>query len=551
MAVAARVANGNQSSVLALKASLSQSRSFPLMSTPATPVSPTAQRGYIAALVAAFLGWLFDGFEMGLFPLIGKPALQDMLPDSTAAVQGQWFTVIIAIFLVGAATGGVLFGWLGDKLGRVKAMALAIFTFAIFTGLCAFVTEAWQFAGLRFVASLGMGGEWALGVALVNEIWGGKNRAWIAGMIGAASNVGFLLTGVLSLYLNASLETITQWISAIGISQETADYLLHNRGWRLLAVSGAAPALINFFILIFVPESHKWEEEKKSGTTSHWATKDLLGILVAAVAALCIITVWTPQVLEKIGNGVALPVTFLGLAIALWGYLHPVRSYMTQIAERAFIMKSLLIGAGLAAVALMGTWGSAQQAAKWASFLSPDGTKSNIIEYVVIATALGAILVTLLTPLVADKLGRRITYFLLCVLALGSAFVFFQTNHSYTGSGMPVWLMTSAFLLGGLTASFYGFFPLYFPELFPTSVRATGQGFCFNFGRLIAAIGSLQFVNLMSMFGSAKVTELEGEARRLMQLQVEANAFSVLSCIYVVGMVLIWFAPETKGKSLQ
>ena len=143
-------------------------------------------------------------------------------------------------------------------------------------------------------------------------------------------------------------------------------------------------------------------------------------------------------------------------------------------------------------VRLVGVRLTAQQAAKWASFLSPEGTKSNIIEYVVIATALGAILVTLITPLVADKLGRRVTYFLLCVLALASAFVFFQTNHSYTGSGMPVWLMISAFLLGGLTASFYGFFPLYFPELFPTSVRATGQGFCFNFGRLIAAVGSLQ-----------------------------------------------------------
>jgi SHS family sialic acid transporter-like MFS transporter len=190
--------------------------------------------------------------------------------------------VIIAVFLVGAATGGVLFGWLGDKLGRVKAMTLAIFTYAIFTGLCAFVTEAWQFAGLRFIASLGMGGEWALGVALVNEIWAGKNRAWIAGMIGAASNIGFLLTGVLSLYLNASLgNSLPGWISSVGLSQRTADYLLHNRGWRFLAVSGALPALINFFILIFVPESHKWEAEKKSGSTSHWATIDLLGVLIA------------------------------------------------------------------------------------------------------------------------------------------------------------------------------------------------------------------------------------------------------------------------------
>jgi MFS transporter, SHS family, sialic acid transporter len=524
-----------------------------------TPPTNPSNRGAVAALIAAFLGWLFDGFEMGLFPLIGKPALQDLLPTSTAAEQGQWFTVIIAVFLVGAATGGVLFGWLGDKLGRVKAMTLAIFTYAIFTGLCAFVTGPVQFASLRFIASLGMGGEWALGVALVNEIWAGKNRAWIAGMIGAASNIGFLLTGVLSLYLNASLDTVSHWISSMGISQGTADYLLHNRGWRFLAVSGALPALINFFILIFVPESHKWEAEKKSGTTSHWATVDLLGVLVAALAALGIIAIWTPQVFDKVGNVVAIPVTIVGLGIALWGYLHPVRRYMARAeiggsvlaAERSVITRNLLIGAGLAAVALMGTWGSAQQAAKWASFLSPDGTKSNIIEYVVIATALGAILVTILAPLVADKLGRRVTYLLLCVVALGSAFVFFQTNHSYTGSGMPVWLITSAFLLGGLTASFYGFFPLYFPELFPTSVRATGQGFCFNFGRLIAAIGSLQFVNLMTLFGSEKVLQLSGDAKRIAQLQVEANAFSVLSCVYVVGMVIIWLAPETKGHQLK
>ena len=136
------------------------------------------------------------------------------------------------------------------------------------------------------------------------------------------------------------------------------------------------------------------------------------------------------------------------------------------------------------------------------------------------------------------------------MLALGSAIVFFKMNDSYTGGTIPTRLVVTAFLLGGLTASFYGFFPLYFPELFPTSVRATGQGFCFNFGRLIAAIGSLQFVNLVSLFGSDKVAKLEGDARRIMQLQVEGNAFSVLSCVYLIGMVLIWFAPETKGKQL-
>jgi len=132
--------------------------------TAAVPLSKggtrAAQKGAMAALVAAFLGWLFDGFEMGIFPLIGQPALQDLLPAESAIVRGQWFTVIIAVFLVGAATGGVLFGWLGDKIGRVKALTWSIFFYAIFTGLCAFVTEPWQFAGLRFLGSLGMGGEW-------------------------------------------------------------------------------------------------------------------------------------------------------------------------------------------------------------------------------------------------------------------------------------------------------------------------------------------------------------------------------------------------------
>lgn len=474
---------------------------------------------------------------MGLFPLIGKPALQDMLPGTTAQVQGQWFTVIIAVFLVGAATGGVLFGWLGDKLGRVKAMTIAIFTFAIFTGLCAFVKEAWQFAALRFIASLGMGGEWSLGVALVNELWAGRNRAWIAGMIGAASNVGFLLTGVLSLKLNASIETVTHALGAIGLNQSVADYLLHNRAWRLIAISGALPALINFFILTAVPESHKWEEEKAAGKTSHWATWDLLGVVIAALAALVIIYVWSP--LTALGTLPAFVITVVGLAVAMWGYLHPVRQYMSRSAaalgsssEHSLVLKHLLLGAGLAAVALMGTWGSAQQAAKWSSGLLPPGSTVTIIEFVVIATALGAIIVSLVTPLVADKLGRRVTYTMLCVLSLAAAIAFFKTNHAFGGDPTS-WFYLSAFLLGGLTASFYGFFPLYFPELFPTSVRATGQGFCFNFGRLIAAIGSLQLGNLVRLFGT------------------EANAYTILSCVYIVGMVLVWFAPETKGHQLK
>jgi MFS transporter, SHS family, sialic acid transporter len=257
-----------------------------------------------------------------------------------------------------------------------------------------------------------------------------KNRAWIAGMIGAASNIGFLLTGLISWQLNASLEVVTGGIHAIGLSPENTEYLLHNRAWRFIAVSSALPAIINFFILVFVPESHKWEAEKKSGSTSHWATMDLMGVLIACIAALGIIYVWSPLV-EIGGLGAGL-VTVVGLAIALWGYMHPMRQYMmrsvaagsTQSADRSVIMRNLLIGAGLAGVALLGTWGSAQQAARWASDLAPKGSKLPVIDYVVISTALGAILATLITPFIADKLGRRVTYTLLCAAALGPRLAF-------------------------------------------------------------------------------------------------------------------------------
>src|SRR6476619_1583782 len=153
------------------------------------------------ALTAALLGWLFDGAEMGIFSMIGRPAVKDLLNTADESVVGLWFSVITAGFLVGAATGGVLFGWLGDRIGRVRAMALSVLTYALFTGLCGIAGSAWQIGVLRFIASLGMGGEWSLGVALVMEVWPNKSRAFMAGLIGAAANVGYLLVGVVGLVL--------------------------------------------------------------------------------------------------------------------------------------------------------------------------------------------------------------------------------------------------------------------------------------------------------------------------------------------------------------
>src|SRR5207344_912816 len=110
---------------------------------------PTSSRGRLTTLIAALMGWMFDGLEMGLFPLVARPALRDLLDNPSEAEVGRWFSVIIAGFLVGAATGGVLFGWLGDRIGRVRAMTLSVLTYAIFSGACGLSATAWQVAVLR------------------------------------------------------------------------------------------------------------------------------------------------------------------------------------------------------------------------------------------------------------------------------------------------------------------------------------------------------------------------------------------------------------------
>jgi MFS transporter, SHS family, sialic acid transporter len=161
--------------------------------------APSGTAGKWMALLAAFLGWMFDGFEMGLYPLVARPALLEL--GLSQENIGGWLGIVTAVFLVGAALGGVFFGWLGDRIGRVRAMVWSVLTYAVFSGLCGFATAPWQLAVPRFIASLGMGGEWSLGVALVMELWPSASRPILAGLIGAAANVGFLAIALIGLGL--------------------------------------------------------------------------------------------------------------------------------------------------------------------------------------------------------------------------------------------------------------------------------------------------------------------------------------------------------------
>lgn len=522
------------------------------------------QRGRWMAFAAAMLGWMFDGFEMGLFPQVAQPALKELIPHATEADIGNVMGAMTAIFLVGAATGGVVFGWLGDRLGRVRAMSLSILAYALFSGLCGVVTAPWQLFVLRFLASLGMGGEWSLGVSLVMEIWPNQSRGWLAGLIGAASNVGFMLVALVGLTFVSWVGSIKTMLLAVGINQQFVDHLMANGAWRLLALSAAMPAILTFLVRVFVPESERWVEEHSKGTTKQWSSWDLLSVVFGATCAIAFVSLWAQDTL--LGIPMTMPIRIVGTVIGLicvyWGYTYPIRQFLHRsdvLAAAAGssqsaipVSRNMVLGATLSGIALLGTWASIQNAPPWAGSLAGPAETARLTReqpqmdpvavkaatqtaaararaFTQIASAVGAIVGTIVAAFLGNWLGRRNCYCLLCILALATSLLFFRTNTQYG----PYFLAT-VFAAGCMTASFYGWLPLYLPELFPTRVRAFGQGFAFNFGRIIAAVGSLQFSFLMkSVFNGSY-----------------AQTCTVLSFVYLLGIVFIWMAPETNGQEL-
>jgi MFS family permease len=448
----------------------------------ATP-KPGITRGQWMALTAALLGWLFDGLEMGLFPLVAYPALGDLLNVTDRGLIAKWFGVATAGFLVGAATGGVLFGWLGDRIGRVRAMMLSVLTYALFSGLGGVAQSAEQLAIFRFIAALGMGGEWSLGVALVMEIWPNRSRALLAGLIGAAANVGYLLIAFLGLILSQILTDVDHFLRGTGLPSHWVDELTGHEGWRILMLLGALPALLTFFIRLFVPESEKWQEEQAKGTTSHWATRDLLGVLLGAtLGGGAIIYLWAA---DDLPLAVRIAGSVPALVIVTVGYLYPVIRYFrrsgdtspgsSDAAANAMTIRRMLLGACLGGVALLGTWASIQQVPTWTADMMTNAgadasARAAARSNAQIASSTGAIIGTIAGALIGGWLGRRVAYFLLCLGSLATALALFQLHTSVSGT-----FFLFVFLSGGLTASFYGWLPLYLPELFPTRVRATGQ----------------------------------------------------------------------------
>ena len=190
--------------------------------------------------IAAWLGWTFDGLDMHLYTLVAAPFVAQLIAANSTAdpAVGHFSSIIQAAFLVGWALGGGFFGRLGDRLGRAKALCLTVLTYAVFTGLSCFAQTWWHLMVFRFLAALGIGGEWAVGASLLSESWPRHWRPWLAAVLQSGVNVGIL---------GACL----------------ANVLLAAAPPRYLFLVGILPALLVFWIRRAVPETGEWRIAKE------------------------------------------------------------------------------------------------------------------------------------------------------------------------------------------------------------------------------------------------------------------------------------------------
>jgi MFS family permease len=430
-------------------------------------------------LAIASAGWVFDVYEGQLFTVFKTPMLGDLAGRSVAVIEWQG-NVGLAAFLLGGAAGGMLFGVLGDRLGRVRILAVTILVYSIFSALTALARSVSQVHLLRFLVALGAGGEWAIAAALVAETFPSRSRAVASGIFHASSILGAALASVTGLLF-------------VGPG-----------AWRFGFVLGLAPALLILWIRLSMSEPKRWvnaHERAVNGGTRDPAIDPAASALFSLSSRTLSASSQSPE---------------LGDLRELWGR-EPWRT-------RA------LFGLGLATVGLATYWGIFA----WSPELVRDVLGPRVPEserqaagnlaYLLMNFTGGLLGLLSFAPLASWR-GRRFAF---AVYHFGAAIIApatFWWAASYAQALALLSLM--AFFVLGMHAGY----AIYFPELFPTRLRATGSSACFNFGRVLGAAILLVRGSLGASLGLRW-------------------AVVVMSALFWIGLIMLIFAPETRGRDL-
>ena len=465
--------------------------------------------------IAASLAWLFDCLDQQIFILSRENALSNLLPkdaDGVAAattVVKKYGGFATSIFMIGWATGGLIFGSVGDRIGRAKTLTLTVLIYSVCTGLSA-LSRGWiDFAVFRFLTGLGVGGVFGLAVALVADSLPARSRAGALGMLQALSAVGNITAGLVGMLLGQ----LIAW-----------KYLDGSNFWKVMFVVGALPAFLCVFLQIKLKEPEAWTKARQEGKVT--------GVKFGSYKSLFT----DPRWLRHSIFGMVLCVAGV---IGIWGI-----GFFSPELVRDVIKRNL--------------------AADGVDPSQIDGYAKFWVSINMICQNAGAFFGMLTFSYFAQGFGRRISFTVAFIAAMLATIGYFQL---FNGIG-HIWMSS---VMGFFHLALFAGFAIYLPELFPISLRSTGTSFCYNAGRFIAATGPITLGKLQEYLASEgnSITSKASEAMKLATTQAEKtaalaqqaignelklNAFrdacTYMSIVFLLGLVAVWFLPETKGKPL-
>lgn len=479
-------------------------------------------------LLVASLGWLFDCLDQQLFVLARPAAMRDLVVKTVdgatsgpalEALQKTSANYATSFFLAGWAIGGLVFGMMGDKIGRAKTMMITIIIYSLCTGLSALSQGFWDFAFYRFLTGLGVGGEFAVGVALVAEVMPHRARPFTLATLQALSGIGNVSAALVFLYLGTTEET------GLGAAP-----------WRIMFMVGALPALLALVVRGYLKEPDKWQEAKAKEEPkpllstyremfSHpvWRRHAIIGMLLACagVIGLWAVGFFTPDLIGYVQRRqISITVCYeksaearkngnpdLGLQFEKLAALHQASS-----SKGASIPDDLKD----AQDAIKGVVG--KRLTPWSAYTS-------------IMINVGAFCGMFGFGFLTHWLGRK-PAFAICFVAafLMTVTVFFVLKDMW-----HIFVLVP--IMGFCQLSLFAGYAMYFPELFPTRLRSTGTSFCYNVGRFVAAAGPPA-----KSFLENHVFNNTPEPMRY--------AGMTLSIVFLLGLVALPFLPETKDKPL-
>ena len=450
-------------------------------------------------LLIASLGWVFDVFEGQIFVASMRDAMPALLEvKSDDASVTSWNNFAFGFFLFGGAVGGVLFGVISDRIGRSTTMILTILFYSLFTCASAFAQTAWQMVALRFLVAMGVGGEWAVAAAMVAEVMPTRSRPMMSSIFHASSVFGTLLAAA-TVALLIGNEAVNAWLADRGWE-----------GWRIGFAIGVFPALLTLWIRWKLHEPESWQRVKEQA--EHDPTKQL-GRLSDLFSA---------DNLRATVVGVSL--STVGL-VTFWGiHIYGKNALLRRAQADALVAENVN---PLSAVADDATQ-SAYQAARSEAFEqhAPEIKRAEMTS--MILNTIGGGLGLLLFGWISDRLGRKGAFIFYHLAAFAAVLLMFQ--YLLPSQASPLLIAACLPIFGFFTLGMHAGYAVYFPELYPTRLRGTGAGFCFNVGRLGTGIAFVCFGFLV-------------------KIAPEAQALW-LAPLYLVGAVVVLFGRETRGVEL-